>query len=74
MLELIIAGMMSCNLAGQEIIESGDRQCKYKCQDKSIEYVSTSKQFQCPRRLYVENTKKSFRGTRNQKKDNKKNK
>lgn len=74
MLELIVAGMMSCNLAGHEIIESGDRQCKYKCQDKSIEYVSTDKQFQCPRRLYVENPKKSFRGTRNQKKDNKKNK
>ena len=52
MIELIVSGMMTCNLVDQPIIESGDRQCKYLCQDKSIVYVSTEPQFLCPIILY----------------------
>ena len=57
MFELVIAGMMSCNIAGQTILENGDRQCKYRCQDKSIEYASTNPEYQCPNVLHVDKPK-----------------
>lgn len=52
-LELAIAGYLSCNLILQRI-EGEDKQCFYKCSDTSKEFASTLKQFQCPRRLYVD--------------------
>ena len=70
MLELIVVGMMSCNLSANAINEAGDRQCVYKCQDKSIEYAFTRKQFQCPRVLYVDAPEKSTK-RKYRKKDNK---
>ena len=60
MIELIISGMMTCNLIGQPIIEGGDRQCKYRCQDKSLVYVSTNPQYSCPRILHERVPKESL--------------
>jgi len=59
MIELIISGMMSCNLVSQTITEGGDRQCKYRCQDKSIEYQSTNRLYWCPNILHMPKEKKS---------------
>lgn len=48
MIELAMTGMMMCTVVAQPIIETGERQCKFKCQDSTIVYVSTNKQYMCP--------------------------
>lgn len=58
MIELIISGMMTCSLFGQPIIDGGDRQCRYRCQDKSLVYQSTNPKYWCPRILHVPAPKK----------------
>jgi len=58
LIELIVAGMMSCSIYGQSITEKGDRQCRYRCQDGSIEFATTNPQYSCPNVLHVEKPKK----------------
>lgn len=52
-IELAMAGMMSCQIVHKEIVKE-DLMCFYTCKDSSKEFASTLKQYQCPKVLYVE--------------------
>ena len=52
-IELAMAGMMSCQVVHKEIVKE-DLMCFYTCKDSSKEFASTLKQYQCPKVLYVE--------------------
>ena len=52
MIELVMAGMMSCALIKVDINDKGNRTCLYRCQDKSLVQASTNPEYQCPRILY----------------------
>lgn len=52
-IELAMAGMMSCQIVHKEIVIE-DLMCFYTCKDTSREFASTLKQYQCPKTLYVE--------------------
>lgn len=52
-IELAMAGMMSCQVVYKEIVKE-DLMCFYTCKDSSREFASTLKQYQCPKVLYVE--------------------
>lgn len=53
--------LVSCNLVSADIINIAadsrkpvyQRECKYRCQDKSIEIQNTNKQYQCPNTLQI---------------------
>ena len=60
LLELAMAGFLTCNLYKQEIVGE-DRQCYYKCTDTSKDYASTLKQYQCPKRLQVDRPPLKFK-------------
>lgn len=59
MIELVMAGMMSCNLLSNSINDDGDRDCFYICQDKSLVKASTDPIYQCPRVLYEPSPKRN---------------
>ena len=52
MIELVMAGMMSCTLIQNNINDAGDRDCLYRCQNKTLVKVSTNPEYQCPRTLH----------------------
>lgn len=52
--------LMSCSLSSDDIINIGSesqpayqRECRYLCQDKSVEINNTNKQYHCPKTLQV---------------------
>ncbi len=51
MVELVIAGMLKCMIAKQEI-EGNDLLCFYRCVDGTREFARTDKQYFCPRVIY----------------------
>ena len=59
-IELAMAGMMSCSIVHKEIVKE-DIMCFYTCKDSSREFASTLKQYQCPKTLYVERPAMPFR-------------
>ena len=58
MIELVMAGMMSCALIQNTINDAGDRDCMYRCQDKTLVKVSTNAMYQCPTTIYEKMPKK----------------
>ena len=59
MIELVMAGMMSCNLLSNTKNDAGDREGFYRCQDKSLVKVSTNPMYQCPRVIYEPSPKRN---------------
>ena len=53
LLELAMAGMLSCTVSATEI-EGEDLLCYYVCQDTSTEFARTNKAYSCPKRIYVD--------------------
>jgi hypothetical protein len=49
----MIEKMLVCLLVAQSVA-GNDRTCEWRCQNDTIEVVTTDKQFQCPRRLYID--------------------
>ena len=57
-------GMLVCLLASSTIVVSEynpkvkDRLCEYKCQKQLEESVFTAREYQCPRKLYIDDPDK----------------
>ncbi len=57
-------GMLVCLLASSTIVVSEydpkikDRLCEYKCQKQLEESVFTAREYQCPKRLYIDDPDK----------------
>ena len=52
-LELAVAGMMSCYLK-KDIIVRDELLCFYQCMDTTKEFARTLKQYSCPTTLHVD--------------------
>jgi len=53
----MIEFMLTCYLFKQSIVEEfgqRDRLCEYRCQKQIKESVYTDPQYQCPKKLYIE--------------------
>ena len=52
-IELAMAGMLACDIK-EEMIVNEDILCFYQCRDSTKEFARTLKEYQCPRKLYVD--------------------
>jgi len=52
MIELISASMMICNLVSTEVLPDRELRCKFICQDKTKQYVTTQMDYGCPGYIY----------------------
>ena len=59
-IELAMAGMMSCSIVHKEIVKK-DLMCFYICSDSTREFASTLKQYQCPKVLRVDRSALPFK-------------
>lgn len=59
-IELAVAGLMSCKLVYQDIVKE-DLYCFYTCLDSSREFASTRKEYRCPPTLHVERPAMPFK-------------
>ena len=53
MIELVLAGMLQCQLVHSMIVKE-DLHCFYTCTDTTREYANTLKEYSCPKKLYVD--------------------
>lgn len=60
MIELAMAGLLACSIQFQAIKDL-DRMCFYQCTDSTKEFVSTNKEYQCPKKLYIEREPLKFK-------------
>ena len=59
-IELAMAGMLACDIK-EEMIVNEDILCFYQCRDSTKEFARTLKEYQCPRKLYVDRNPLPFK-------------